>query len=206
MRASDVPRTPLVVPSEYFSQYDHPSLARAAGVVFVEGIATALVLWLFVQRVIAQVDVPPAERAEVQSAVIGAVVSVVVLLFVGWFLLAAILHVFVWFADGDRGFGTTLAVVGEAELVGVVLLPVTGLALLNLAGGTPSDPQAAAEFFQQAASSDTPLLLLVSFVGTCWKAVVQAVGLAESQGMDAGKAFALTVVIGLVGFLLNLAG
>ena len=199
-----------MAPSEYFSQYDHPSLARAAGIVFVEGIATALVLWLFVQRVIAQVDVPPAERAEVQSAVIsaviGAVVSVVVLLFVGWFLLAAILHVFVWFADGDRGFGTTLAVVGEAELVGVVLLPVTGLALLNLAGGTPSDPQAAAEFFQQAASSDTPLLLLVSFVGTCWKAVVQAVGLAESQGMDAGKAFALTVVVGLVGFLLNLAG
>jgi hypothetical protein len=199
-----------VAPSEYFSQYDHPSLARAAGIVFVEGIATAVVLWLFMQRVIAQVDVPPAERAEVQSAVIGAVigavVSVVVLLFVGWFLLAAILHVFVWFADGDRGFGTTLAVVGEAELVGVVLLPVTGLALLNLAGGTPSDPQAAAEFFQQAASSDTPLLLLVSFVGTCWKAVVQAVGLAESQGMDAGKAFALTVVVGLVGFLLNLAG
>lgn len=198
--------TPLVAPSKYFSQYDRPSLARAAGIVFLEGIATALVLWLFMQRVIGRIDVTPAERAEAQSAVTGALVGVVVLLFVGWFLLAAILHVFVWFADGDRGFGTTLAVVGEAELVGVVLVPVTGLALLNLAGGTPSDPRAAAEFFQQAASYGTPLLLLVSLVGTCWKAAIQGVGLAESQGMDAGKAFVLTFVVGLVGFLLNLAG
>jgi hypothetical protein len=204
-RSPNVPRTPLVAPVEYFHQHDRPSLARATGVVLVEGLATALVLWLFMQRVIARIDVTPAERAEAQSTVTGALVGVVLLLFVGWFLLAAILHVFVWFADGERGFGTTLAVVGEAEVAGAVLVPVTGVVLLNLAGQTPADPQAAAEFFQRAASSGTPLLLLVSFLGTCWKAAIQGHGLAESQGMAPEKALVLTVVVGLAGFLLGLA-
>jgi len=200
-----VPSTPLLAPQEYFRRHDRPSLARAAGIVLVEALATGVVLWLFMQRVIGQVDVSAGERARVQSIVTGAVVGVFFAIFVGWLLLAAILHVFVWFADGDRGFGTTAAVVGEAEIVGLVVLPLTTVALLNFAGQTPSDPQAAAEFFQRAASFNSPLLLLVSLVGTCWKAVLQGIGLAESQGMDAGKALVLTFVVGLIGFLINLA-
>lgn len=109
-RPPNVPRTPLVAPVEYFGQHDRPSLSRATGVVLVEGLATALVLWLFMQRVIARVDVTPAE-----------------------------------------------------------------------------------------------LLLLVSFLGTCWKAAIQGHGLAESQGMAPEKALVLTVVVGLAGFLLGLA-
>jgi len=200
-----VPSTPLVAPREYFRRHDHPSLARAAGIVCVEALAIAVVLWLFMQRVIARIDVSPGERTRVQSMVTGAIVGVFFAVFVGWLLLAAIFHVFVWFADGNRGFGTTAAVVGEAEIVGLVTVPLTAIALLNLAGQTPSDPQAAAEFFQRAASFSSPLLLLVSLVGTCWKATIQGLGLAESQGMDAGKALVLTFVVGTIGFLFNLA-
>ncbi len=61
------------------------------------------------------------------------------------------------------------------------LARATGVVLLNLAGQTPANPQAAAEFFQRAASSGTPLLVLVSFLGTCWKAAIQGHGLAESH-------------------------
>jgi hypothetical protein len=201
----DVPSTPLVAPRAYFRRHDRPSLARAAGIVFVEALAIAVALWLFMQRVITQIDVSPGERTQVQSTVTGAIVAVFFAVFVGWLLLAAIMHAFVWFADGDRGFGTTAAVVGEAEVVGLVTVPLTAIALLNLAGQTPSDPEAAAAFFQRAASFSSPLLLLVSLVGTCWKAAIQGLGLAVSQGMDAGKALVLTFVVGFIGFLFNLA-
>jgi hypothetical protein len=200
-----MPATPLRAPAEYFGRHDRPSLTRAAVVVFVEAALTGIVSWLFVERVIAQVDVAPGERASMRSAVAGALVGVVLAFFLGWLLLAAVLHVFVWFADGERGFGTTLAVVGEAELVGVVLTPVTGLVLLNLAGQTPANPEAAAEFFRQVTAFTSPPLLVVSLLGTCWKAAVQGVGIAETQGMDAGKALVLAFVVGFVGFLLNLA-
>jgi succinate dehydrogenase hydrophobic anchor subunit len=200
-----VPRTPLVNPVDYFRQADRPSLARAAGIVALEGAAVAVALWLFMQRVLSRMDVSAAERAEVQSTVTGALVGVVLALFVGWLLLAVLFHVFVWFSGDNRGFGTTLAVVGEAELAGVVTLPLTTVALLVLAGQTPADPQAAAEFFRRAASFNSPLLMLVSFVTTCWKAAIQGFGLAESHGMDTGRALALTVVVGLIGFLFNLA-
>ncbi|MEF8852904.1 MAG: YIP1 family protein [Haloarculaceae archaeon] len=199
-----MPRTPLVAPTSYFRQADRPSLARAAGIVLLEGVATGVALWFFMQRVLSRVDVSAAARAEVQSTVTGALAGVVVVLFVGWALLAAFLHVFVWFSGDNRGFGTTLAVVGEAELAGVVTLPLTTVALLALAGQTPSDPQAAAAFFRRATSFSSPLLLLVSFLTTCWKAAIQGFGLAESHGIDPGKALALTVVVGLLGFLVNL--
>jgi hypothetical protein len=200
-----VPRTPLVNPVDYFRQRDRPSLARAAGTVCLEAVAIGLALWLFMNRVLSRMDVSAAARAEVQSTVTGAVFSVALAVVVGWLLLAAFFHLFVWFSGDNRGFGTTLAVVGEAELAGVVTLPLTTAGLLVLAGQTPPDPQAAAEFFQRAASFSSPLLLLVSFVTTCWKAAIQGFGLAESHGMDAGKALALTVVVGLIGFLFNLA-
>jgi len=200
-----MPRTPLVNPAEYFRQADRPSLARAAGIVALEGVAVGVALWLFMQRVLSRMDVSAGARADVQSTVTGALVGVVFLIVVGWLLLAVLFHVFVWFSGDNRGFGTTLAVVGEAELAGLVTLPLTTAGLLVLAGQTPSDPQAAAEFFQRATSFSSPLLLLVTFVTTCWKVAIQGIGLAESHGMDLGKALLLTVVVGLIGFLLNLA-
>jgi hypothetical protein len=134
------PFTPLVRPSEYFDPYDRPSMAVAAVVVAVQALGTAVAMWLFLQRVIAHVDAPPAEKAQVRSALGGAIVGVFVAIFVGWLLLAALLHLFVWFAGGQRSFGTTLAVTGEAELAGIVLLPVTTVGLISLLGQAPLEP------------------------------------------------------------------
>ncbi|MFB6151276.1 MAG: YIP1 family protein [Haloarculaceae archaeon] len=200
-----VPRTPLRSPSEYFERRNRPSLAVGAGVVVAEALAITVAIWLFMQRVVARVDAPPGAESEIRSAVSGGLVAAFFGVVVGWVLLAAIVHVFMWFADAERGFGTTLAVVGEAELVGIVVLPVTTVALLNLAGQTPADPEAAAAFFRRAASFNSPLLLLVSLVSTLWKAAIQGYGLAVSHRVDAGKALVLTLVVGIVGFLLNLA-
>jgi hypothetical protein len=199
------PSTPLLNPIGYFRRHDRPSLTVGVAIVFIEATAISIAMWLFLQRVMERVDTSAGAEPEIRSAFAGAAVGVFVAVFAGWLLLAAIVHVFLWFADADEGFWTTLAVVGEAELVGIALLPVTAFGLFSLAGHVPSDPAAAAEYFQQATSFSSPLLLLSSLVGTLWKAAIQGLGLSESHDVDPGNALALTFVVGVVGFLLNLA-
>ncbi|WP_436930176.1 YIP1 family protein [Halosimplex halobium] len=198
------PSTPLVRPSEYFDRYDRPSIAVAFAVVAVQAVGTAVAMWLFLQRVVAHVDAPPEEKAQVQSALGGAIVGVFVGIFVGWLLLAALLHLFVWFAGGQRSFGTTLAVTGEAEIAGIVLLPVTTVGLISLLGQAPSDPQAFVDFFERAASFSSPVLLVSSLVSTLWKAAIQGYGLGVAHDLPVGKMLALAFGVGILGFLVNL--
>ncbi|WP_415379827.1 YIP1 family protein [Halosimplex sp. TS25] len=198
------PSTPLVDPSTYFRRHDRPSLAVAAGIVFAQAIGVSVAMWLFLQRVIAHVDVPPEERARAQGVLFGALVGVFVAIFLGWLLLAAILHLFVWLAGGSRGFGATLAVTGEAELAGVVLLPLTAVGLFTLLGQAPSDPAAFTDFFERATSFSSPVLLVSSLLGTLWTAAIQGFGLAESHDLPVEKMLVLAFVVGVVGFLLNL--
>ncbi|QLH81036.1 YIP1 family protein [Halosimplex pelagicum] len=198
------PSTPLFRPSAYFDRYERPSIAVAAAVVAVQALGTAVAMWLFLQRVVAHVDAPPEEKARVQGAVTGVILGIPVAIFVGWLLLAALLHLFVWFAGGQRTFGTTLAVTGEAEIAGVVMLPVTTVGLLSLLGQAPSDPAAFVEFFERAASFSSPVLLVSSLVGTLWKAAIQGYGLAVAHDLPVEKMLALTFGVGVLGFLVNL--
>ena len=198
------PLTPLRAPTAYFCRGDRPSLALAAGIVTAQALAVTVLVWLFMKRVIDRIGLSPSEASQIESALGGALVGVFVAVFVGWGLLAALVHVFMWFADAERGFGATLAVVGEAEIVGLVLLPVTAVGLYSLVGTIPADPQAAAEYMERATSSNTPLLVLTSFVGTVWKATIQGLGLATVHDIGPGKALALTFVLGFLGLLLNL--
>ncbi|MFC7140630.1 YIP1 family protein [Halosimplex aquaticum] len=198
------PSTPLVDPGTYFRRHDRPSLAVAAGVVSVQAAAISVAMWLFLQRVIAHVEAPPEEKAQAQGALVGATVGVFVAVFFGWLVLAAILHAFVWFAGGSRGFGTTLAVTGEAELTGLVLLPLTAVGLFTLLGQAPSDPAAFTDFFERATSFSSPVLLVSSLLGMLWTAAIQGFGLAEAHDLPVEKMLALAFVVGGVGFLLNL--
>ncbi|WP_436927912.1 Yip1 family protein [Halosimplex amylolyticum] len=198
------PSTPLVSPSRYFRRHDRPSLTVATGVVFAQAIGVSVAMWLFLQRVIAHVDAPPEEKARVQGALFGVLVGVFVAIFVGWLLVAAILHLFVWLAGSQRGFGTTLAVAGEAELPGIILLPLTAVGLLTLLGQAPSEPAAFTDFFERATSFSSPVLLASSLLGTLWTAALQGFGLAEAHDLPVEKMLALAFVVGIVGFLLNL--
>lgn len=200
-----VPHTPLRHPTAYFQRHDRRSLGVAAGIMLAEGLALGVVLWLFVQQLLANVDSSGVDTGEIQARLFGAVIMFVVLMFVGWLLLAAILHAFVWFADGNRGFGTTLAIVGETEFVAALTIPLTAIAMLSMASGAPADPQAAAAYVRQAAANSTPVLSVIGLVGMVWRAVVSGAGIATIHGIPREKAFAATFIVGILGFLLGLA-
>lgn len=197
------PRTPLLQPTEYFRRRDRPSLAIATGIVVVQAVALAATIQWFVSRVFAQIDLSEETMAQVQGAVGGAVVLVFFSTLLGWGLVAAVIHLFVWFADG-RNVGRTLAVVGESQLVALVFLPVT-VFLLNLqVGQVPADPDAAVRFLERTASRSSPLLLLSGFVTTLWMAGIQGVGLAETHDISRDKTFLVAFGLGIFGFLINL--
>lgn len=195
------PRTPLRNPA-YFARSDRPSLLIGTAVVVAEATLTALLVRWFLRALLARVDIPP-------EAVRGAVESVPVVTFLsivgGWLLVAALFHVILLLlSEPDRPFGTTLAVVGEAELVSLLLLPVTAVGLHLLVGQVPADPEAAVAFLQGVPRSGSPLLILTSLVRAVWTAAIQSVGLADAHGVSLGGTFALTFGFGLLGFLLTL--
>jgi len=198
------PSTPLVDPREYFDRWDRPSLGFATGIVFVEAVLTAVLLWVFLQRVIVHVDAPSEETSGLQGTVALMAVGVFVAIFLGWALAAAILHVFVWLAGGSRGFGTTLAVAGESELATVILLPLTGVGLVSLLGQAPADPAAFTDFFERVTSFSSPLLLTSTLLSTLWKAAIQGYGLADAHDLPLEKMLLVAFGVGLFGWLLNL--
>jgi hypothetical protein len=193
------PRTPLVSPSSYFRRTDRPSLGFAAGIVTVNAVLTTALLWWFVSSVIGQINVASATRQEAMSEVSGQMLMIFVATYLGWLLIAGVIHVFMWFAGADRGFGTTLAVVGEAMLVSVVMLPLMAVGFYLLIQQVPSDLDAALDFIERfAAGSLSGPLLLIGFVRTIWEASVQAVGLAQVHNISLAKTAIVTVVLGLL--------
>jgi hypothetical protein len=196
------PRTPILDPYGYFRREKRPSLKIAAGVVTLEAILTAVVVWWFLNRVFAQIDLSAAEREAVGSATGGIFPALIAAAFFGWVVGGAILHAFMWFAGVERGFGATLAVVGEASMVSIVLMPLTLGGFVALVGQVPSDPDAAAEFLRQAANQQTGILLIVGLIRTLWIGVVQAIGLSEVHDITLGKTLLVVVGLGLLSFLI----
>lgn len=199
------PRTPLFDPLGYFQRRERPSLVIGTGIVLVQAFLLVFAVWLFVQQALSRIDFPAGVDPGTGS-IGGELVYYFFMMILGWLLVAAVFHVFVWFSDGDRGFGTTLAIVGEAEFVGLVLLPVAAFVLFSAVGQIPSDPDAALTYLQDTAGLDTPLLNVAGFVGTIWRAVIAGYGLSVAQGMAREKAFVLSFAVGILGFLLGLAG
>ena len=199
-----VPRTPLRRPSAYFERRDRPSLGIAAGIMVGEAIAIGVVLWLFIKQLLSNVDTSGVDTGDVQSALMGEIFVFVVLTFAGWLILGVVLHTFMWFASANRGFWSTLAVIGETEWVAFVFIPVTGVVLMHVASQAPSDPQAALDYVQRATANSLPLLTLIGFVGTIWRAVVSGIGLSTVHDVPRGKAYAASFIVGIVGFLLGL--
>lgn len=196
------PKTPLANPSQYFRRGDRPSLPVAAAIVTVNAVLTTVLLWWFIDSLAGRVDVPEAERQAAMSEVTDQIVIAFFSVFAGWLLLAGIIHAFMWFASAERGFGTTLAVVGEATIVSVVMLPLVAFGFVLLLDRVPSNPDAAVEFMRQAAERSTPVLMLVGFVRMLWEAGVQAVGLAEVHDVSLGKVALVTFGLGFLGFVL----
>lgn len=193
------PRTPLVSPSLYFRRTDRPSIGVAAGIVTVNAVLTTALIWWFVNRLINRIDASAAARQEAMSELSGQFLMIFVATYLGWLLIAGVIHVFMWFAGADRGFGTTLAVVGEGMLVSVVALPLMAVGFYLLIEQVPSDPERALDFMERlAAGGLSGPLLLVGFVRTLWEATVQAVGLAVVHDIALAKTAVVTFVLGLL--------
>ncbi len=195
------PRTPFVNPWRYYEREDRPSLAVAAGAVVVVAVSVPLTARLVVELVsegveFAVVPAPEPPAVGVPDA-LGLLAAPVV--------VAAALHAFVWFADGEGGFGTTLAVVGEAALLDLLLVVPLAVFALSAPLALPAEPVTAREF---ARLMDGPtslfraLLWLAALAAVAWKAGVRAVGLAEVH--DVSPLWTATVAGGLG--LLTLSG
>lgn len=197
------PRTPIVDPYGYFRREQRPSLRIAAGIVTLEAVLTTVLVRWFVTRVFAQIDLSAAEREAVSSELNGMFLVLFGSVFLGWVLVSAIFHAFMWFAGSERGFEATLAVVGEAGLVSVVMTPLVLGGFVVVIGQVPSDPNAAFEFIRQTANQRTGILLLVGFIRTLWVGVVQAIGLSEVHDITLGKTLLVAVGLGLLSFLLG---
>ncbi len=196
------PRTPLLNPSQYFRRGDRPSLSVAAAVVTTNAVLTTVLIWWFIDSLTDRVNVSEGTQQAAMSEVTGQIVFAFFGVFAGWLLLAGIIHLFMWFAGAERGFGTTLAIVGEAMLVSIVMLPLVALGFVLLLDQVPSNLEAAAEFMRQAAERSTPVLMLVTFVRMLWEASVQAVGLEVTHDISLGKAALVTFGLGLLIFVL----
>lgn len=195
------PRTPLVDPSAYFGRSDRPSLGVAAGIVTLNAVLTVLLTWWFVSRVVAQIDISAATRQEALSNLGGMYFAVFGSVFLGWLLVGAVFHVFMWFAGADRGIGATLAVVGESMLVSIVMMPLIAFGFVLVIDQVPSSPEAAVDFIRRIQGRETGVLLLVGFVRLLWEGGVQAVGLSDVHDVSLGKAALVTIGIGLLAFL-----
>ncbi|WP_436901973.1 YIP1 family protein [Halovenus halobia] len=197
------PRTPILDPYGYFRRENRPSLKIAAGVLTLEAVLTSVIVWWFLKRTFAQIDLSAAEREAVGSAISGIFPALFAAVFFGWVLAGAIFHAFMWFAGAERGFGHTLAVVGEASMVSIALMPLVLGGFILVVGRVPSDPNTASEFIRQTANQQTGVLLIVGFIRVLWVGVVQAVGLSEVHDITLGRTVLMAVGLGLLGFLLG---
>lgn len=199
-------RTPLFHPDEYFEHDDRPSLSRAAIVVIANAVLSSVFLWWFFTNIVEKLDFPPSAASEVQGIVSNTAMGAFFGTFIGWFFLSVVLHVVVWLADGERGFGTTMAVVGITELVSLALFPLTIAGFYLWFGDVPVNPtmEQSAEYLQAVASGISPLLLLLILFGGLWKAYLQAVGLSLLHDISFGKIAVVTIVIAILGMLGNL--
>lgn len=197
------PRTPLFQPGEYFGHDDRPSLSRATIVVVVNAVLTSVFLWWFFTSIIGSLSFPPSVASKMHGIVSNTALSSFFDVFISWFILSIVLHVVVWFASGERGFGTTVAVVGITELVSLVLLPLTIAGFFLWIGDVPVTPttEQSVQYLQTIASTRSPLLLGILLVGGFWKAYLQAVGLSCLHEISYGKIAVVTFVIAILGIL-----
>ncbi|QSG12351.1 putative conserved membrane protein, Yip1family [Halapricum desulfuricans] len=196
------PRTPLVDPGSYFERDDRPSLRLGLGLIGANVVLSLLVTWWFVIRLIGRIDVSATARAEAESMVSVTLFGMFFAILIGYVLFAGIIHVFVWFAGGERGFGTTLVIVGESALVSILLLPLTAVGFGLLVQQVPAEPEAAIDAMERMQNGTTPVLFVVGLVRGLWEAAIQAAGIATVHEIPLGKAALVTFGLAVIGVLL----
>jgi len=189
------PTVPLLDPSGYFRRDDRPSLAIGAGLVAVLALANAILAVGLVFLLADQTTIPPG--AGLLAGVAGLFAAALELFGrpIVWVVLSGIAHVFLMIWDAEGEITETLAVVGEAEMAGLVLFPVQAGLAAYLVVNAPTDPAAVSEV-----TSGQPFTVALSFATIVWKALIQGIGLGEVHGVSTAKTLTLTMALGLLVF------
>lgn len=197
------PRTPLLDPWGYFERTDRPTLERGLGFVFLTAVLVTIAVWIFVREVLGKLTATAAQREAAMGEMGVYYVAAFFGVVIGWLILSAVIHLYPWLFGSARGIGATLAIVGEAEIVNVVLFPLTIGGMMLVVGQIPADPAAAQEFISKPPRQLSPLLVVVGLVGTAWRAYIYAAGLAEVQGLTSTRAYVIAFGVSIVSFLIG---
>lgn len=197
-----VPRTPLVDPGSYFERDDRPSLRLGLGLIGANAVLSLLVTWVFVIRLVGRIDVSATARTEAESVVSVTLFGMFFAIVLGYVLFAGIIQVFVWFADGERGFRTTLAIVGESAFASILLLPLAAVGFGLLVQQVPAEPEAALDVMERMQNRTTPMLFVVGLVRALWEAAIQAAVVATVHEIPLEKAALVTFGPGVIGLVL----
>ncbi|MFC3478345.1 YIP1 family protein [Halobacterium litoreum] len=199
------PRTPLRNPRQYFEAHGFrfgPALA-AVGAAVVALAGTLLGFAALFSRRLASAghgDAADAVWSLVWSELFGAVLA----LFVGWLLLAGVLHLIALATlSHDGSFGETVAVTGWGTAPSVLSTLFAFVVLaVALDGASLTSPEAFAEQFRSTVASTGVVRAVVSFLVATWQLYVYDAGLAVAFDTDSALLPAALVAYG--GWLLSL--
>ncbi|WP_353635151.1 YIP1 family protein [Halobacterium sp. NMX12-1] len=201
------PRTPLSRPRRYFQQRGF-DLWPAVAAVGVAAVALAAALYgfaaLFVRR-LRQAGHGDAAN-EVWSLLSSEIVGLVFAFFVGWVVVAAVMHALGRLVIGHDGeFRETLVVAGWGT-VPSILNTVFAFAVLAFAlQSAPLDtPEAFVRQFRSTIGSTGLLRGAFTFVVAGWQTYVYTEGLYVEFDADEGSALLVAVVVAYGGWLLSL--
>lgn len=143
------------------------------------------------------------------EAFVGRLPLVFVGFVLGWLLVAGGLHLLANLGDPDGSFGRTLAIVGWAQVPGLLQTVVAlGSFYLALQGTTiASDPGVAVEQLRGLTTTGVGLVGTVgAVVATLWQAYIWRHGLEHARRVDATTARAAAGILAAVVILFSLAG
>lgn len=200
------PRTPLLHPRTYFEDRGF-DLAPAAGAVGAAALALVLVFVGF--GVVLSNRLSSAGHGaaadEVWSVFGGYVFGIVVALFVGWFIMAGVLHVLARAVVSHHGsFGETLAVVGWGSAPSVLSAGVAFVFLATAVGdASMASPDAFAADFRAELASTTFARNVVSFLVTGWQTYIFASGVSVAFEDYSGAAWLVSGFVAYGAWLLS---
>ncbi|MCD2198567.1 YIP1 family protein [Halobacterium sp. KA-4] len=201
------PRTPLSRPRRYFEERGF-DLRPAVAAVGVAALVLAAALYgfaaLFVRRVRRAGHGDAA--SEVWSLLSAEIVGIVVLFFVGWVIVAGILHLLARAVIGHEGtFRETLAVAGWGT-VPSILNTVFAFAVLAfvLQSASFDTSETFARQFRSTFRSTGLLRGAFTFVVAGWQTYIYTEGLYVEFDADEGSALVVAAVVAYGGWLLSL--
>lgn len=197
------PRTPLLNPEAYFAREGRPTTLRALGIVLVSALLSALAAMILYEVIVRQMDVPNRGASIIIQATKNYVIAVFVSGLLFWFLESIVIHPLIWAGRPERDFDRTAAVVGEAEIVSIVLSPAVMLSIFLFTGAVPSEPQAAVRFLEQPRWLFSPVSTAIGVVSLIWRAWILGTGLHVVHESPRIWAFAVAFGVSIGGWVLG---